>query len=436
MCSHLFRVGYTLLFYCTVPVICLRLLWRSIRAAKYRQRWSERFGFCFPSSSPQLPVIWLHTVSVGETIAAYPLAVRLLSDYPGHALLITTTTPTGSAQVLKRYAEYLSSGRVYHQYMPYDLPDCLARFLRYWRPVSVLFMETEVWPNTLVACRSRNIPSLLINARLSEKSFQRYQRLGCFAKKMFSNFQSIIAQSDSDALRLRQLSTSLVSVAGNIKSDITVSEKLRKQAAMLKKQWSSDGEKTVLIAASTHPSEDEKILHVFKSLMAQHKHLRLVLVPRHPERFNHVATYCVEQSLSVARYSVQEKIAPTTQVVIGDTVGELMLFYGASDIAIVGGSFITHGGHNMLEPAAWGLPIISGASLYNFSTIAAQMEEKQALVIARDYKQLEQQLHHWLLDSSSRESSGRNASQYMKEATGALQITLEFIADVLEETSS
>jgi 3-deoxy-D-manno-octulosonic-acid transferase len=433
---QMMRWVYTLLFYGCLPLIVALLLWRSIKTPEYRARWTERFA-CYsktfkPSSST---TIWLHTVSVGETIAAHPLALRLLDTYPQYSLLVTTTTPTGSAQVRRLYAKEIASGRVQHQYMPYDLPDCLSRFVNYWQPVCAIFMETEVWPNTLACCEKRSIPTILINARLSEKSFNRYLQMGAFAEQTFSCFTHILAQSEADATRLRILSRSPISVSGNLKSDIIVSETLRHDAVQLKKEWTSNGEKTLIIAASTHKGEDEIILSVYRELLLEYFHLRLVIVPRHPERFEQVTQLCRDQGVSVARRSNGNAVTPSTQVIIGDSVGELMMFYGASDIAVVCGSFIEHGGHNMLEPAAWGLPVISGDSVYNFSTIAGDMQRQNALVVIASQEELMRELQRLLASQNQRAVLGRNAKQYVDQTAGAINKTTNVIASILREAT-
>lgn len=432
MLPILLRYLYTALFYISLPIVCLRLLWRSLKASAYRQRWSERFAYYHKPRYLNAPVLWLHTVSVGETIAAYPLAIRLLQDYPDHVLLMTTTTPTGSEQVLTRYANEIGNGQICHRYMPYDLPDCWYRFLSYWQPDIALFMETEVWPNVLAACKRRRIATILINARLSEKSYRAYHRLGAFARATFSAFTHIVAQTEADAGRLRQLSTSTIEISGNLKSDIAISALVKEKAVQLKKQWSSNGEKTIIIAASTHAGEDEIILSVFQTLLKKYDFLRLVVVPRHPERFNQVASLCMSHQLRIARRSFNDMVANETQVIIGDTLGELMLFYGASDIAIVGGSFITHGGHNLLEPAVWGLPVVSGHSVYNFSEIAVGMQKNNGLLIAKNEAELLACLSNLLNDKLLQQSMGEHATRYVMEQGGATGRVMSVIQRVLK----
>ena len=420
------RYLYTLIFYVSLPVIILRLFWRSIQAPQYRQRCLERFGFVATMNKAS-PCLWVHTVSVGETIAAKPLMNALLIAYPKHSLFITTMTPTGSAQVLSLFNEEIQQGRVCHSYIPYDLPDCLHRFLSRVRPSVAIFMETEVWPNTLYACRKNNIATLLINARLSEKSLRGYQKVLPLSQHAFASISHVVAQTQADADRIQQLGVSNLSISGNLKSDITMTDSVREQASTLKKAWSLEGKKKIIIAASTHRGEDELILSAFQSLQKKYVDTVLLLVPRHPERFLAVKQLCIDSGLQTITRSSADALSEHTQVVVGDTMGEMMVFYGASDIAIVCGSFIEHGGHNMLEPAAWGLPLISGTSVYNFSKIANDMQAQQALLLVENEHQLCESIEGFLRDATLAEERGRQAKYYLENSAGALQKTLQAI---------
>lgn len=420
------RCLYTLLFYISVPLILLRLLWRSIKAPQYRHRWSERFGF-FPVQNNVAPCVWLHAVSVGETIAAKPLIVSLLAAYPQHCLLITTMTPTGSAQVRRLFAQEIVQGRVLHSYIPYDLPDCLQRFLSRVRPQLAIFMETEVWPNTLFTCDKNNIPTVLINARLSEKSLAGYQKVSTLSRMAFSSISHVIAQTQADADRIIQLGVTSISVSGNLKSDISLDGELRQQAESLKSAWSLNGRKKIIIAASTHNGEDEIILSAFQTQIIKNPELLLLIVPRHPERFTTVKQLCVAQGLHTITRSENMCVNDQTQVIVGDTMGEMMLFYGVSDIAVVCGSFIEHGGHNMLEPAVWGLPIISGNSVYNFAKIADDMQLQGGLLLVNGEHELCEQLDTLLNDIVLARTLGDQAKKYLNNSAGALNTTLQTI---------
>jgi len=417
---YLVRLLYTIAFYITLPFIVLRLLWRSVKAPEYRYRWLERFGVFPHKKLLSDKRVWLHTVSVGETIAAKPLVNKFLKTSPDYQLLITTMTPTGSAQVQNLFSSALDDGRVLHSYIPYDLPDCLNRFLRVTQPDLAVFMETEVWPNTIAICKKKNIPTLLINARMSKKSCNGYKRFTYLSYPAFNAIDVVLAQTQADADRIKGLGTSAVNISGSIKSEIIIEDELFKKAESLKNEWSGHGNKKVIIAASTHEGEEALMLSVYQSLLKVHD-IILVLVPRHPERFEKVKSLCKDQGLSIVSRSEGEAPSSETQVIVGDTMGEMMLMYGASDVAIVCGSFIPHGGHNMLEPAAWGLPIISGTSVFNFQKIADDLQQEKGMLIVNDENQLAKNLGDLLDSESLSVSLGGVAKAYVKKGQGALE---------------
>lgn len=422
------RFFYTCIFYLLLPVILLRLLWRSLAAPAYAKRWAERFGF-FSKLITSKKVIWLHTVSVGEFLAALPLIRRLLADEQIQ-LVITTTTPTGSERVRATLGE-----SVFHVYAPYDLPDVLARFFKRVKPSLYLIMETELWPNTLAACARRGIPAVLINARLSEKSAQGYERISGLANSMLNNLQLALIQNPVDAARFVRLGLpeSKVRVTGNIKFDLTLSDELRVQAAELKQQIVSAGERVIWIAASTHQGEDEVILDAFtqvRELLGERaKQCLLILVPRHPERFERVAQLCETRGFITRRRSRNE-LSKEMDILLGDTMGELMLMFGASDIAFVGGSLAPNGGHNFIEPAAWGLPLLSGQHLFNFAEVSELLRSAGALNIASTTDELAQLLYALLVDPELRKSMGENAARVALENRGALEKTLKLIGSL------
>jgi 3-deoxy-D-manno-octulosonic-acid transferase len=424
------RFVYTTFFYMLIPFILCRLLWRALAAPAYAKRWAERFGF-FTALTSSKKVVWLHTVSVGEFLAALPL-IRCLQADEGVQLVITTTTPTGSERV---HATLGSS--VFHVYAPYDLPDALARFLNRVKPSLYLVMETELWPNTLAACARRNIPTLLVNGRLSEKSARGYARFEALTKPMLQNLFCAVIQNSADAARFVALGLSddKVIVTGNIKFDLNLSDDLRIQAAALKNQLSNNGQRLVLIAASTHQGEDEIILDAFAqvraSAHASAKSAVLILVPRHPERFDRVGQLCVSRDFSVARRS-DHTWDLQNDILLGNTMGELMLMFGASDIAFVGGSLVPNGGHNFIEPAAWGLPLLSGEHLFNFAEVARLLSDAGALTTVSSTQALAGELIRLLTDESSRSSVGAAALQVALDNRGALDKTLIVIKKYLE----
>ena len=423
------RVLYTSIFYLLLPFILLRLLWRSVAAPAYAKRWAERFGF-FSALITQKKVVWLHTVSVGEFLAALPLIRRLQAD-DSVQLVITTTTPTGSERVHATLGD-----SVVHVYAPYDLPDALARFLKRVKPSLYLVMETELWPNTLAACTKRNIPAVLINGRLSEKSARGYARFGALTKPMLQHLSCAAIQNPVDAARFVALGLSgdKVIVTGNIKFDLNLSDDLRVQATTLKNQLSNNRQRLVLIAASTHQGEDELILDAFALVRASSSDLArsavLVLVPRHPERFERVGQLCVSRGFNVARRS-EHSWDSTNNILLGNTMGELMLMFGASDIAFVGGSLVPNGGHNFIEPAAWGLPLVSGEHLFNFAEVARLMTDAGALITVNSAQTLADAFIRLLENDSLRMEAGAAALQVALDNRGALDKTLVVIADRL-----
>lgn len=423
------RFAYTTLFYLLIPFILCRLLWRAIAAPAYAKRWAERFGF-FPVLTTHKKVVWLHTVSVGEFLAALPLIRRLQVD-DALQLVITTTTPTGSERVCATLGD-----SVVHVYAPYDLPDILGRFLKRVKPSLYLVMETELWPNTLAACAKRNIPAVLINGRLSEKSARGYARFGALTKPMLQHLSCAAIQNSIDATRFVTLGLpdDKVIVTGNIKFDLTLSDDLRAQAAMLKKQLSNNGQRLVLIAASTHQGEDEIILDAFTQVRASSSELArtavLILVPRHPERFERVGQLCVNRGFNTVRRS--EYIWNNeNDILLGNTMGELMLLFGASDIAFLGGSLVPNGGHNFIEPAAWGLPLISGEHLFNFAEVARLLTEAGALTTVNSAQSLTRECIRLLENQSLRIESGTAALRVALDNRGALDKTLVVVADYL-----
>lgn len=419
------RFVYTLCFYVLIPLILLRLLWRSIAAPAYAKRWAERFGF-FAGLKTDKKVVWLHTVSVGEFLAALPL-IRRLQTNEQIQLVITTTTPTGSERVRATLGE-----SVFHVYAPYDVPDALARFFKRVRPALYLVMETELWPNTLAACAKRKVPALLINGRLSEKSARGYARFSRLTQPMLGDLSAALIQNKMDAQRFVTLGLPMARahVTGNIKFDLSLTDELRERAAELKQQLSQQGQRLIWIAASTHQGEDEIILDVFAQLRRNQNinagSLLLILVPRHPERFARVVQLCEARGFTTKRRSRSE-VTSDMDILLGDTMGELMLLFGASDMAFVGGSLVPNGGHNFIEPAAWGLPLLSGEHLFNFAEVSGLLQDAGALSIAKDAEALVQQLFVLIADDIQRSERGTKALQVAVENRGALDKTLAII---------
>lgn len=425
---------YTVLFYALLPAILLRLLYRSIKSPGYRRRWAERFGV-FSLNGGADRVIWLHAVSVGETLAAVPLVRALLHAYPQHALLISTTTPTGSERVTTLFAREIADKKVHHVYAPYDLPFALDNFFCRIKPQLAIVIETELWPNMIHACAQRQIPVLVANARLSEKSARGYARIGGLSKTMLAELSVVAAQNEQDALRFVALGLSRdkLRVTGSVKFDLDLSAAVQTQAGELRKAWSCQDQHLVWLAASTHPGEDEIILNIFKKCKQRIPDLVLVLVPRHPERFNNIYQLCVKSGFKTQRRSeMSASKSEDMDIVLGDTMGELLAFYGACDLAFVGGSLVPVGGHNLIEPAAWAKPIVCGKHLFNFADIAEKLKQQQALLVCENENELQKQIEMLLLDRSARSKMGEAAQKIARENRGALQRLLAEIKLLLK----
>lgn len=408
------RIIYTLLLRLLAPVLLLRAAWRARTSPVGGERLAERLGLVEADSRRPLLV---HCVSVGETLAALPLLRALHAA--GRPLWVTSTTLTGAERV--RMA--LGDG-VRRSFLPLDTPGAVARFLDRVRPCALLVMETEIWPNLLHACRARGIPVLLVNARLSEKSARGYARFPAFTRSVLSCFTRLLVQAGPDADRFRALGATQVEVTGNLKFDMAPDEGQLADARALRAGWSG---RPVWIAASTHPGEDEIVLAAHRLLRESLPELLLVLVPRHPERFDAVAAGVSRAGFSCARRNRGEAVVPGTAVYLADTMGELQMLYACADVAFVGGSFSGTGGHNMLEPAALGVPVVTGPSLFNFEQVADALRAVDALVVVADTETLAQVLRRWLQDEGVRSAAGERARAFVAANRGALARTLERI---------
>ncbi|WAE52195.1 lipid IV(A) 3-deoxy-D-manno-octulosonic acid transferase [Stutzerimonas frequens] len=376
------RTLYTLLFHLGLPLVFLRLLWRAWRAPAYSRRIGERFAFGLPLLRPG--GIWVHAVSVGESIAAAPMIRELMARYPHLPITVTCMTPTGSERIHALFGD-----SVQHCYLPYDLPWAAARFLNCLQPKLAVVMETELWPNHIHQCARRGIPVALANARLSERSARGYARFARLTAPMLAELNLIAVQTEAEAERFRQLGArhECVEVTGSIKFDLTIDPILLERASGLRDQWVAQ-KRPLWIAASTHAGEDEIILAAHRRLLERFPQALLLLVPRHPERFVSVYELAGKEGFAAVRRSTGEAVGAGTQVLVGDTMGELLFLYALADVAFVGGSLVPNGGHNLLEPAALGKPVLSGPHLFNFLEISAQLRDAGALREVQDAGQL------------------------------------------------
>lgn len=421
------RYLYTLLLHLALPLIALRLLLRARKAPAYARRIGERFAFSLPQMQPG--GIWIHAVSVGESIAAAPLIRALQARYPHLPVTVTCMTPTGSERIAALFGD-----SVQHCYLPYDLPWASARFLNRLQPRLAVVMETELWPNHIHQCARRNIPVVLANARLSERSARGYARFGRLTAPMLAELSLIAVQTQTEAERFLALGAraECVEVTGSIKFDLTIDPELAPRAVALRRQWQAN-DRPLWIAASTHIGEDEQILAAHRQLLASYPEALLILVPRHPERFAKVYELCREQGLTTRRRSTGEAVQPADQVLLGDTMGELLFLYALVDLAFVGGSLVPHGGHNLLEPAALGKPLLSGPHTFNFLEISAQLRSAGALEEVTDAAQLALALKALLQDKPRAERMSQAGLAVLSANQGALQRLLDGVQRLLRD---
>ncbi|TNZ67509.1 lipid IV(A) 3-deoxy-D-manno-octulosonic acid transferase, partial [Vibrio parahaemolyticus] len=360
----LIRIIYTALLALASPFLLLGLYKSKPNKPKFGGRWKEHFGITPQLKTHQRP-IWIHAVSVGESIAATPLIKELKQQYPEQPIVVTTTTSTGAEQIAKL------GDLVEHRYMPIDFGFAVKSFLKAIQPEKMLIIETELWPNTLNVVKQANVPITVVNARLSEKSCKNYAKVQWLFNQLHPCLTQVLCQTDSDAERFERLGVNKekLSVTGSIKFDIQISDHVKQQGKALRAQLGKD--RPVWIAASTHKGEDEQVLEAHKQILESHPNALLILVPRHPERFDDVFALCKKQGFETVRRTEKQPAENTTQIYLGDTMGEMLVLIGAADICFMGGSLIGDkvGGHNVLEPAALGVPVITGPSYYNFTEI-------------------------------------------------------------------
>ncbi|CAI8882525.1 lipid IV(A) 3-deoxy-D-manno-octulosonic acid transferase [Pseudomonas sp. IT-P176] len=421
------RTLYTALFYLGLPLVAIRLWLRSRKAPAYAKRIGERFSIGLPPMAPG--GIWVHAVSVGESIAAAPMIRALLERYPQLPITVTCMTPTGSERIQALFA---NQPRIQHCYLPYDLPCAAARFLDRVQPKLAVIMETELWPNHIHQCAKRAIPVALANARLSERSAKGYGRFRQLTQPMLAEMSLFAVQTNAEAERFRALGAraETVEVTGSIKFDLSIDPTLLQRASDLREQWQAS-QRPVWIAASTHEGEDEVVLAAHRQLLASHPDALLILVPRHPERFNSVFELCQQQGFNTVRRSSGAPVNADTAVLLGDTMGELLFLYALADSAFVGGSLVPNGGHNLLEPAALAKPVLSGPHLFNFLEIAALMRNAKALQEVEDAHGLAvavQRLFELPRDAQQMAEAGLTV---MRANQGALQRLLDGLGRLL-----
>ncbi len=411
------------MMYLLTPYLLFRLWWKGRKLPAYRQRISERF--CLDTQYTPMPVdIWIHAVSLGEVIAAIPLIDALLDKQ--HTLLVTTMTPTGSQQLLSRF-----DTKIQHQYLPYDLAVVLRRFFMRYKPCLGIIMETEIWPNMIRQAKVAGIPLLLANARLSARSLQSYLRFRRFFKPILNGFTAIYAQSSEDAKRFITLGAdkAMVQMLGNMKFDLQLNTVDNQKYQKMKQLWGKS--RVVFIAASTHGDEESQILSQLRRLQQSIPQVLLLIAPRHPERFQKVYELSRQAGFDTGMQSLQTSVSEKSEVIILDSLGELLGFYYVSDYAFVGGSLVPVGGHNVLEPIAMNIPVFSGDRVHNFQRICNELELREAIQLVKSAEQLIDALIRLHKDKRLCDQMIQNASLVLKKSTGSLQKHIDQVQKIL-----
>ncbi len=418
---------YTIGFYLALPLILARAWWRGRHSPGYRQRIPERLGYYKSIMAPN--PIWLHAVSYGEAVAADPLIAQLMERYPQHPMLVTTMTATGAARIAQRFGD-----KVEHQYIPYDFPGATERFYQHNKPCIAIIMETELWPNLLKTFAHHQIPILLANARLSERSCRGYRRIRKLSSQMMSEITVIAAQSEGDASRFQALGArpEQLSITGNLKFDMTPRPDLWQAGALWRQQV---GERPVWIAASTHAGEEDMVLAAHQAILKHYPTALLIIAPRHPERFDRVVQLGESQHFTVERFTESEYPSAETQVYIADTMGQLPKFYRSADIAFVGGSLVSIGGHNIIEAASANTAIITGPHMHNFTAIVEKFKEAKACEIVDDQSMLVEKILTLLENPLQRKALSSAAESLVEINTGVLQKLMQHIEQLLKVSS-
>ncbi|WP_244613002.1 lipid IV(A) 3-deoxy-D-manno-octulosonic acid transferase [Modicisalibacter radicis] len=418
--SGLARLAYSGVVYLAAPLIWRRV-WRESAPTHPR---GERLGLIPPPGDAR-PRIWLHAASLGEVVTATPLIRALLARHPDHALVVTTMTATGAERVATLFGD-----AVRHHFLPLDFPGATRRFVERLRPALAIIAETELWPNLLHACATCGVPVVIANGRLSGGAFATYRRFAALSRDMLESVAWVGAKSNEDAERFRALGcpASRVAVTGALKFDIQLDDGLESESECLRTSW---GERPVWVAGSTHPGEDEAVLVAHARLRERYPDALLVLVPRHPQRFDAVAELCRTRGLAMVRHSRGELPGPDTAILLGDTMGELMRFYGAADVAFVGGSLVSVGGHNLLEPAALGVAVVSGPWLDNLREIADTLADADARREVADGPALGEVLVALFDEPDERRRLGAAGRAVVDANRGALARTLDEVSGYL-----
>jgi len=420
------RLVYSILFALCMPFVFLKLLWRGYKAPEYRTRKLERFGIF---KAPDLNrSIWVHAVSVGEVLAAEPVIRELQARYPERDIVITSMTPTSSEQIYKLFGD-----SVFHVYAPYDLPFMVNSFLRRVRPEFLIIMETELWPNMIHLVRKKGCPVVIVNARLSERSANGYRRLKPAVGWMLNELSLVLCQYKNDAARFSSLgiSSDKIHVTGSVKYDVNIDPSIHREGRLLRQ--SLNNSQPVWVAASTHDGEDARVLAIHLQLRDFFPDAVLILVPRHPERFESAFQLAEQAGFTTYRRTHEARIPKDTDVFIVDTMGELLNFYAASNIAFIGGSLVEVGGHNPIEPGALGLPILAGPHVFNFEAICEQLVSSGGMEVVLGEARLLVALKQLMGDPETARARGNNAMNEVNASKGAVARVVDYLAPLLDE---
>lgn len=413
---------YRLILYISLPVLIVRFLLRGLSNRSYFERITERFGFS--ETNPDPGGVWIHAVSVGEVNAAVPLVNRIMKTWPDKSITVTTMTTTGSDRVKKVFGSNVS-----HCYLPYDFPGAVRRFVKKISPQLGLVMETEIWPNLIFYCHQQGIPLIYTNVRLSERSWRGYNRFRYLFSKIFKLVSKFAVQSESDARRLIQLGAPehKLSITGSLKFDINLPPSVNEAGESIRRQigWN----RPVLIAASTHEGEELAIIEVYHRIKSNLPELLLIIVPRHPERFTAVSKLCVKEGLNtIQRTEMSAELSADIEVLVVDTMGELPIFIAAGDVTFMGGSLVPVGGHNLLEAAALGQPVVFGPHMFNFAEISEMFLQHGAGVQVSGIDELAEVCERLLLDGVVRDQYGTQGEKLVQQNRGALEQVMALIS--------
>jgi 3-deoxy-D-manno-octulosonic-acid transferase len=422
------RLLYSLMWWIALPLVLGRLWWRGRKEPGYRQHLGERLGF-YGRKRDARPTIMVHAVSVGETRAAEPLVEALLQAWPGCRILLTHMTPTGRATGKALFGKH--GERVIQSFLPYDTRFMVGRFLRHFKPRVCILMETEVWPNLIATCAAHHVPVALVNARLSERSLRRGKRFGGLMMEAARGITLAAAQTEADASRIASLGAPRVAVTGSIKFDVVPPEAALRTGAMLRARFAG---RPVLLCASTREGEEALILDAYRALADKPPGMLLLLVPRHPQRFDEVARMVEERGLSLARRSSLPEGGSRgvdSEVLLGDSMGEMFAYFAACDCAFIGGSLLPLGGQNLIEACAVGKPVLVGEHTFNFLQATEEAVEAGAALRVPDAAALMSAAARLLRDDAGRTDMGKQALAFAGRHRGATSRTVELLRQLI-----